>query len=136
MKAMLCICRAEYVIDAVLDQFREQNEICGDGQDGFLEDEQLPKDYNALPVCENDFDFKLLRQHLCNDGLMPNGPYYQVNDSSSDLGLQGGFYVNELAPADSSDEEDDDDDDDEKSSGEEDQDDDEVDDKGGLDGLD
>lgn len=65
--------RAEYAINATLEQFREQNDTTGVSSDVFLRrdddsDDKHLAEYKALPTCDNDFDFLLLKQHLCNDG--------------------------------------------------------------------
>lgn len=101
---MYPIFRAEYAIDATLEQFRDTNEVTGDASDDFFiqngddDDVQRRAEYEALPACDNDFDFQLLSQHLCNDGLMPNGPHFQRHDMSH------GNTTNHTEPADTSDE--------------------------------
>lgn len=72
-------CRVEYALDAVLESFREMNEVTGDGgnwctYDGDPEPENVTQD-KALPTCDNDFDLRLLRRQLCNNDYMPTGPY-------------------------------------------------------------
>ena len=41
----------------------------------------------ALPVCDNDWDFKLLRQQCCNGDFEPDGPYDAEGNSVDDDGL-------------------------------------------------
>ena len=38
----------------------------------------------ALPVCDNDWDFKLLRQQLCDGDFMPDGPYIKEDSDTED----------------------------------------------------
>ena len=86
---MLCGCRFEYAIDALLDRFfkfNEVTELAGDEwRDEWECDERVAHD-KALPVCDNDWDFKLLRQQFCNSDFEPAGPYepHDAEDDSED----------------------------------------------------
>ena len=109
--------RAEYAIDTTLEQFREQNDV-SDSSDVFLQrnadsDDKHLAEYKALPACDNDVDFVLLKQHLCNDGLMPKGPYLVPHDAFDGFCALFNHY-RELAPADTSDEDDLDDEEEDK----------------------
>lgn len=72
--------RVEYAMDAVLAQSSEDSEVTGDG--GFIvELEEAGVDVQELhnmPKCENDNDYCLLLRRMCDDGLVPSGPYGPV----------------------------------------------------------
>ena len=77
-------CRVEYAIDAVVEHFFNTNELTGDNEDweyGY-DGEQLAEE-TSLPACDNDWDFKLLRHQILNDGFFPEGPHME-HDSDSD----------------------------------------------------
>ena len=62
------------------------NELTGDYQVWLYEwkcKSRVAKD-KALPVCDNDWDFKLLRQQLCDGDFMPDGPYVKEDSDTDD----------------------------------------------------
>ena len=62
------------MIDAILGRSQEESEIMGDGL--FLEyHEGAEQHLHKLPRCENDNDYPLLLKRLCDDDLLPTGPY-------------------------------------------------------------
>lgn len=73
----------EYAIDAVVEHFFNTNELTGNCEDleyGY-DDERLAEK-NPLPVCDKDWDFKLLRHQLLDDGFFPEGPHLEHGSDS------------------------------------------------------
>ena len=79
-ESQLYVRRAEFVIDAVLAFLHQQNHITGYDKE-WASDEERAAENAALPMCDNDFDFKLLRQQLCNDNLEPNSPHFSKDEA-------------------------------------------------------
>ena len=62
----------EYALDAIISHTREEHDVVGNG--GIGEHEELLSEIAALPACENDTDYNMVKRLLCNDGMEPMGP--------------------------------------------------------------
>ena len=71
-------------MDALIEHFFKTNELTGSEWEGMYEDDKksVAKE-KTLPVCDNDWDFPLLRQQLYDDNFVPERPY-SGNDLQSD----------------------------------------------------
>lgn len=71
----LCVvCRIEYALDAIMSSVHETSEITGNGHYLVTHAEHAQK-LRDLPPCANDNDGVFVLKHICNAGLMPDGPY-------------------------------------------------------------
>lgn len=69
-------------MDAILSHSREEHEIIGNG--AFSEEEECLAEIAALPGCENDTDYNMVKRLLCNDGHEPEGPYGPLYENRFD----------------------------------------------------
>lgn len=76
------LCRVEYALDAILSHSRVEHEVVGNGD--MCENDEFLKRNAALPFCENDTDYNMVKRLLCNDGLEPSGPYGVMLDDYAD----------------------------------------------------
>ncbi len=74
--------RVEYALDAILSHSRAEHEVVGNK--AICEHDELLEESAALPSCENDTDYNMVKRLLCNDGLEPNGPYGVMLDDFAD----------------------------------------------------
>ncbi|DBA89842.1 TPA: hypothetical protein ACH3X2_004706 [Trebouxia sp. C0005] len=74
--------RVEYALDAILSHSRVEHEVVGNGD--MCENDEFLKRNAALPFCENDTDYNMVKRLLCNDGLEPSGPYGVMLDDYAD----------------------------------------------------
>ena len=65
--------RVEFAIDAILSHSREEHEVIGNG--GMLENVDFLAKHAELPACENDTDYNMVKVLLCNQYIVPDGPY-------------------------------------------------------------
>ncbi len=75
-------CRMEYALDAILSHSRAEHEVVGNK--AICEHDEFLEENAALPLCENDTDYNMVKRLLCNDGLEPNGPYGVMLDNYAD----------------------------------------------------
>ena len=75
-------CRMEYALDAILSHSRAEHEVVGNK--AICEHDEFLEENAALPFCENDTDYNMVKRLLCNDGLEPNGPYQLMLDDHAD----------------------------------------------------
>ena len=69
-------------MDAILSHSRAEHEVVGNK--AICEHDELLEENDALPFCENDTDYNMVKRLLCNDGLEPNGPYGVMLDGVAD----------------------------------------------------
>jgi len=74
--------RVEYALDAILSHSRAEHEVVGNK--AICEHDEFLEENAALPFCENDTDYNMVKKLLCNDGLEPNGPYGVMLDDYAD----------------------------------------------------
>ena len=74
--------RVEYALDAILSHSRAEHEVVGNK--AICEHDELLEESAALPFCENDTDYNMVKKLLCNDGFEPNGPYGVMLDDFAD----------------------------------------------------
>ncbi|DBA84876.1 hypothetical protein WJX77_010566 [Trebouxia sp. C0004] len=74
--------RVEYALDAILSHSRVEHEVVGNK--AIYEHDEFLEENAALPSCENDTDYNMVKRLLCNDGLEPNGPYGVMLDDYAD----------------------------------------------------
>lgn len=71
--ARFALYRVEYVLDGMLGYAHNGSEVTGDGD--FVADPRNREALQSLLPCANDNDCGFLMRHLCDDGLIPDGPY-------------------------------------------------------------
>lgn len=73
-------------MDALLEYVFNTNELTGDDYSDwefmYGGDKKRVAKEKALPVCDNDWDFQLLRQQLYDDNFVPDGPHLEDDDES------------------------------------------------------
>ena len=72
----------EYALDAILSHSRVEHEVVGNR--AICEHDEFLEENAALPFCENDTEYNMVKRLLCNDGLEPSGPYGVMLDVCSD----------------------------------------------------
>lgn len=73
-------------MDALLEYVFKTNELTGDNNSDwdfmYGGDKKRVAKEEALPMCDNDWDFQLLREQLYDDSFVPDGPHLEDDDES------------------------------------------------------